>query len=101
MDVGTIIGLVVAAAAILLGLILEGGKVGQILQPTAALIVFGGTLGAILVQFPIAVVLAAGRSLISIFSAPQSDPRGVIQDIVAIAFKARREGIVSLDSELD
>ena len=101
MDIGTIAGLVIAAAAIVLGLILEGGKVGQILQPTAALIVFGGTFGAILVQFPVAVVLAALRSLMSIFFVPKSDPRGVIQEIVTIAFKARREGIVSLDSELD
>lgn len=101
MDIGTIVGLVVAAAAIVLGLLLEGGKVGQILQPTAALIVFGGTFGAILVQFPVGVVLAALRSLVSIFFVPKSDPRGVIQEIVTIAFKARREGIVSLDSELD
>jgi chemotaxis protein MotA len=101
MDIGTIVGLAIAAAAIVLGLILEGGKVGQILQPTAALIVFGGTFGAILVQFPVAVVLAALRSVASIFFVPKSDPRGVIQEIVTIAFKARREGIVSLDSELD
>jgi chemotaxis protein MotA len=101
MDIGTIVGLVIAAAAIVLGLILEGGKVGQILQPTAALIVFGGTFGAILVQFPVQVVLAALRSIVSIFFIPKSDPRGVIQEIVTIAFKARREGIVSLDSELD
>jgi chemotaxis protein MotA len=101
MDIGTIVGLVIAAAAIVLGLLLEGGKVGQILQPTAALIVFGGTFGAILVQFPVQVVLAALRSIVSIFVVPKSDPRGVIQEIVTIAFKARREGIVSLDSELD
>ena len=101
MDIGTIIGLLVAAGAILLGLILEGGKIGQILQPTAALIVFGGTLGAIMVQFPVSVVLAAFRSLMTIFFVPKSDPRGIIQEIVAIAHKARREGIVSLDQDLD
>jgi chemotaxis protein MotA len=101
MDIGTIVGLLMATVAILLGLFLEGGKVGQILQPTAALIVFGGTFGAILVQFPISVVMAAMRSLAGIFYVPKSDPRGVIQEIVAIAFKARRAGIVSLDSELD
>ncbi len=78
MDLGTIIGLIVSAAAILFGLILEGGKVGQILQPTAALIVFGGTFGAILVQFPLGVVLAALRSLGTIFYVPKSDPQGMI-----------------------
>jgi chemotaxis protein MotA len=101
MDIGTIIGLLVAAGAILLGLILEGGKIGQILQPTAALIVFGGTFGAIMVQFPVGVVLAAFRSLASIFFVPKSDPRSMIQEIVTIAHKARREGIVSLDRDLD
>jgi chemotaxis protein MotA len=101
MDIGTIVGLLVAAGAILLGLIMEGGKIGQILQPTAALIVFGGTFGAILVQFPFGVVLAAFRSLASIFFVPKTDPLGIIQEIVTIAHKARREGIVSLDKDLD
>jgi chemotaxis protein MotA len=101
MDIGTIVGLLVAAGAILVGLIMEGGKIGQILQPTAALIVFGGTFGAILVQFPFGVVLAAFRSLASIFFVPKTDPLGIIQEIVTIAHKARREGIVSLDKDLD
>ena len=101
MDIGTILGLLVAAGAILLGLILEGGKFGQILQPTAALIVFGGTFGAIMVQFPMRVVLAAIRSIATIFFVPESDPHASIQEIVTIAHKARREGIVSLDSYLD
>jgi chemotaxis protein MotA len=101
MDIGTIVGLLVAAGAILLGLLLEGGKIGQILQPTAALIVFGGTFGAIMIQFPVGVVLSAVRSLMTIFFVPKSDPLGMIQEIVTIAHKARREGIVSLDRDLD
>jgi chemotaxis protein MotA len=101
MDLGTILGLLVAAGAILLGLILEGGQIGQILQPTAALIVFGGTFGAIMVQFPMSVVLAAFRSLATIFFVPKADPRRMVQEIVTIAHKARREGIVSLDRDLE
>jgi chemotaxis protein MotA len=101
MDIGTIVGLLVAAGAILFGLLLEGGKIGQILQPTAALIVFGGTFGAIMVQFPAGVVLAAFRSAVTIFFVPKSDPLATIQEIVVIAHKARREGIVSLDKDLD
>ena len=52
-------GLLVAAAAVLLGLFLEGGRLEQVLQPTAAVIVLGGTLGALLTQFPWDVVRAA------------------------------------------
>jgi chemotaxis protein MotA len=101
MDTGTILGLFIAGGAILLGLFLEGGQIGQILQPTAALIVLGGTLGAILVQFPIKVVLTAFGSLASIFFVPKIDPIGIIQEIVTIAHKARKEGIVSLDNDLE
>ena len=101
MDKGTIVGVLIAVGAILLGLTLEGGKVGQVLQPTAALIVFGGTLGAIMVQFPFEVVITAFLSIATIFFVPKSEPQGVIREIVAIAYKARKEGIVSLDRDLD
>jgi chemotaxis protein MotA len=101
MEKGTIIGGLVAAGAILLGLLLEGGKVGQVMQPTAALIVFGGTLGAIMVQFPFATVVTAFKDLAIIFFVPKSDPQGMIREIVALAYKARKDGIVSLDSDLE
>jgi chemotaxis protein MotA len=101
MDKGTIVGAIVAGGAILLGLILEGGKVGQVLQPTAALIVFGGTFGAIMVQFPFEVVMTAIRSVAIVIFVPKNDALSVIREIVTIAHKARKEGIVSLDSDLE
>ena len=52
MDKATWSGIVLALAGIVGGLLIEGGQLSQILQPTAALIVFGGTLGAVLIQFP-------------------------------------------------
>src|SRR5689334_16023185 len=85
---------------IVAGLLLEGGNLSQILQPTAAMIVFGGTLGAILIQYPLPVVLNALRSLIHVFTEPKNSPQTVIQDLVRYANQARREGIVSLDAEL-
>ena len=100
MDKATVVGALLAMGAILLGLFLEGGQIGQILQPTAALIVFGGTLGAVLVQFPLHVVLTAFLSLATVLFEPKDDPRQIIQEIVTIAHKARREGIVSLDNDL-
>jgi chemotaxis protein MotA len=101
MDKSTIAGVILATGAILLGLVVEGGKVGQVLQPTAALIVFGGTFGAVLVQFPIEVVMSAIRSIARIIFIPKSDPLSVIHEIVTLAHKARKEGIVSIDSELE
>ena len=67
MDKSSFAGLFVALGGILLGLILEGGKLGQVVQPTAALIVFGGTLGAVMLQFPLRVIVAAFRRLGQVF----------------------------------
>ena len=58
-------------------------------------------LGAILVQFPFKVVLKAFLSLATIFFVPKADPMGIIKEIVLIAHKTRKEGIVSLDRDLD
>jgi len=94
-------GVVVAVGGILLGLILEGGSIAQILQPTAAFIVFGGTFGAVLLQFPLPVVWASIKRLAHVFFEPSQDPQRMIKEIVGYAHKARKEGIVSLDRELD
>jgi chemotaxis protein MotA len=73
---------------------------GQILQPTAAMIVFGGTLGAVMLQFPLPIIVLAVRQLGSVFVNPQRDTEAIIHQLVQYAQKARREGIVSLDTEL-
>ncbi|HUO25896.1 MAG TPA: flagellar motor protein [Candidatus Aquilonibacter sp.] len=100
MDKGSIGGIIVAIGGILLGLTMEGGSVGQILQPTAALIVFGGTLGAIMLQFPLPIVLAAFASLARVFFESHQNPLETVHEMVGYAQKARKEGIVSLDKEL-
>ena len=100
MDKASIGGVFLAIAGIIAGLLIEGGNVGQILQPTAALIVFGGTLGAVLLQFPLTTVAAAFRSLAHIFAAPRKHDAQLIRQLVAFAHKARRHGVVSLDADL-
>ena len=52
MDKSSFSGILIALSGIVAGMMLEGGKIGQILQPTAAMIVFGGTLGAVMVTVP-------------------------------------------------
>lgn len=100
MDKSSVGGIVLAIGGILAGLLLEGGNLRQVLQPTAAMIVFGGTLGAVMLQFPLSVVLQALRRLGSVFATPRQHPQRTIERLVQYAQKARREGIVSLDAEL-
>ena len=101
MDKSSFAGVFIALGGILVGLMLEGGKILQIIQPTAALIVFGGTLGAVMLQFPLRVVIAACKRLGQLFFDNSKDPQTLINEIVSYAHKARKDGIVSLDSELE
>ena len=100
MDKGSIGGVILAIVGIIAGLLIEGGKISQILQPTAALIVFGGTMGAVLVQFPIATVASAVRSMAHVFVARRKQNETLIQILTSFANKARRTGVVSLDADL-
>lgn len=100
MDKSSLGGIFLALGGIILGLLLEGGNLQQIVQPTAAMIVFGGTLGAVMLQFPLPVVMQALRRLGSVFVSPKQNPQSTIERLVQFAQKARKEGIVSLDADL-
>jgi chemotaxis protein MotA len=101
LDKSSIAGVLIAAGGIILGLTLEGGKIMQIMQPTAALIVLGGTLGAVMLQFPLPIILTAFSSLATVFFEPNENPIQVVKEMVGYAQKARRDGIVSLDSDIE
>jgi chemotaxis protein MotA len=100
MDKSSFGGVVLALAGILAGLLMEGGHVGQILQPTAAMIVLGGTLGAVMLQFPLATVGAACKRLAGVFFVKKTDSDATVKLLLSFANKARRSGIVSLDQDL-
>ena len=100
MDKASIGGVLLAILGIVAGLFMEGGNLGQILQPTAAIIVFGGTMGAVLLQYPLTTVIAAFKSLAHVFAAPRKHNEQLVRLLVAFANKARRNGVVSLDADL-
>ena len=100
LDKSTFGGIAIAFIGIGCGLVLDGGKLAQVIQPTAALIVLGGTLGAVMVQYPLPIILQAIIQLKEVFlnKAPESD--ALVQNLLRYALKARKEGILSLDGEL-
>ncbi len=99
-DRSTFGGIVIALLGIGCGLMLEGGKLAQVIQPTAALIVIGGTLGAVMVQFPLSVVLQAVRNLKDVFFNPKAESDTLVENLLRYAYKARKEGMLSLEAEL-
>lgn len=100
MDKSSFGGIFLALAGILAGLLIEGGHIRQVLQPTAALIVLGGTLGAVMLQFPLATVGTAFQRLAKVFFCKPNQGDATLQQILLFADKARRNGIVSLDHDL-
>jgi chemotaxis protein MotA len=99
-DKSTFGGILIALFGIGLGLVLEGGRVAQVVQPTAALIVIGGTIGAVMVQFPLKVVLQAAVHLKDVFLNVEPESDELVKNLLHYAYKARKEGILSLDAEL-
>lgn len=101
MDKSSVIGVLLAITAIVAGLLTEGGSLGQVLQPTAAMIVFGGTLGAVMLQFPMTTVLSAFRKAVQVFVGKKREGAQLLRELIDFANKARRSGIVSLDQDLN
>ncbi len=100
MDKASVGGLLLGIGGIIGGLLLEGGSMKQVLQPTAAMIVFGGTAGAVLISFPLPTVLSAIKRLGQVLFVPNLKPEAIAQTLVGFAKQARRDGILSLDGTL-
>ena len=99
-DIATLGGLLLAAGGILGGLLLEGGKLTDIAQVTALMIVLGGTLGAVMVTTPLGTLIKAAKCLGSVFFEHSQSPAQVIEEIIGYATKARKNSIISLEADL-
>lgn len=100
-DAGTCAGLLLAAAGILGGLLLEGGKAADVLQYTAAMIVVAGTAGAVMVTTPPALLIAALKRVKDVLWDTTPSTALVTAQLLEFAKQARRTGIVSLESEME
>ncbi|MFO0676819.1 MAG: flagellar motor protein [Polyangiaceae bacterium] len=97
MNPGPILGIAVALLAILVGNTLEGGHIASIVGGPAALIVLGGTIGAVMVQYPLGTIGAAVKAAAATFKPPATQLEKVLEEIVDYANKARRDGILALE----
>jgi chemotaxis protein MotA len=97
MQPGPIIGIVVVLFCVLFGNMLEGGHAASIVGGPAALIVVGGTVGAVMVQYPISTLKASMVAALGTFKKPSIDPAKLVEEIVEYANRARRDGILALE----
>ena len=103
MNKASVIGIILGIVAIMGGNLIEGGKLSSIVQGSAALIVFGGTIGATFLSFSLKDIMLSAQMLKNVFIEEKllPDDHAIIKDMVDFASSARQKGILSLDSEMD
>ena len=101
MELSTVLGLIIAFVGMLGGNHLEGGSIGSLIQGPAAVIVLGGTFGAVMVAYPMADLIKAVKAIKLTFVKQKDDNEKVIEDIVAMARIARKDGLLALERNLE
>ncbi len=101
MDRATQIGVGLGLAIIVGANVMEGGHPTSLLMPPAMLLVFGGTIGAAVAGGTMADAKNAVRSLKRAFLWKVVPPAELVPVVVSLADKARREGLLTLESAVN
>lgn len=101
MDKISVLGLVLGIVAIVGGQVLEGGHVGSLSQPTALLIVLGGTMGAVMLQSPYATFIRGVKMVRWVWYPPVVDHQQLIKQIASWSQVSRREGLLALENVMN
>ena len=99
MDLASIIGIVVCFGGFLGGFRMEGGAFASLVQPSAAIIVFGGTIGAGILSAPLTDTINLWKVTLKAFMRPSYDIGPIISKFVSYAEKVRREGLLVLEED--
>lgn len=97
MDIATFFG-IISGFSLVVGAILLGGSLSLFFDLPSAMIVFGGTIAAISVTFPLEEVLHAFHGGLQVFSTKRVRPQEVVNTMVRIAEISRREGLIALEN---
>ncbi|MCL2875435.1 MAG: flagellar motor protein [Betaproteobacteria bacterium] len=101
MDSVSLVGLILGLGAVIGGQILEGGHIASLVQPAAFLIVVGGTVGAVLLQSPLRVFVGGVKMAKWVFTPPPVRHERAIELITEWGYLARREGVLTLERQIE
>lgn len=101
MDLVSLIGTILAFLVIIVGTILKGSTVGALLNPAAFVIVFCGTIAALMVQTPGSVLRRALAMLPMVYRPPVHHPSDLIARIIGWSEISRRQGLLGLEPHID
>lgn len=97
MDIATLVGLIAGVALVLITIAL-GGDFGIFIDLPSIILVFGGTIAATLINFPLSDVLSVFNTAKNTFVERNAPTEKLIEKLVEFATVARREGILALEN---
>jgi chemotaxis protein MotA len=100
MDILSIAGILVGIGAILLGIVLDGGAISSLLNVPALIIVFGGTFGATLLQFPPVIFVRSMKMLSWVLIPQKTNLSAQIDKVIYWSLLARKEGLLGLENAM-
>ncbi len=101
MDIATIIGLVGGVGCVVMSVLTSGGTMGGIIDLPSVFMVIGGSFCALLIVAPLKDVLVSVKAMGKVFKIPDFGEKTIVQNMVALSEKARREGILALEEGLE
>ncbi len=101
LDYLSVAGVVLSLVAVIGGNLLEGGNTDSLIQTTAFVIVFGGTLGATLVQTPQKSFVHGMKRIKWVFFPPKIERELTLKNIVRWSSIARKDGLLGLQKTAD
>src|SRR5260370_24603198 len=101
MDKTSIFGLIVGLAAVLGGAMLDGTPLQSLVNVPAFIIVLVGTFGATALSYPMAEMLRLPSLFKRVFFEQKHDREELVETFVQLATKARRDGLLSLESQTE
>ena len=101
MDLGTIVGLIAGLGLILVTIISGGAGIGNYISVGSIIVVLGGSFGAMLVANPLSRMLGIVKYVMIVVQTPDWQEEKIISDLVAFSERARREGLLALEDNLD
>jgi len=101
MDIASLVGLIMAAMAIVIGTFAAGITAGQIIDIASVFITVGGASGTVILSNPLPLTLNMFNVFRKVFRVPQFDIKGKILQIVSFSEKARRDGLLALEDDME
>ena len=99
-DIGVIAGLAVAIVAVLGANAIDGGRMAALLNPSAALLIIGGTLGTTLISSRLEDVIGLPKVVMGLIRPARRDLPADVERLVELAQKARRSGLLALEEDI-